>query len=111
VPAALDDAELLERLDTAITDGGRLLAELGRLRDAVAARIPPEPEILAAADDDDADFRPHLMLWPSEAAQRFGLAVDTVRFLCRVKGLGRKHGHRWRASVPRFQRYVNGGGG
>jgi hypothetical protein len=107
VPAALDDAELLERLDAAIADGGRLLAELGRLRDAIASRIPPEPEILAAADDDD--FRPHLMLWPSEAAVRFGFAVDTVRYLCRVEGLGRKYGHRWRASIPRFQKYVTGG--
>jgi hypothetical protein len=71
VPDALDDAELLERFDAAIADGGRLLAELGRLRAAVAARIPAEPEILAAADDDDDNFRPHLMLWPSEAAQRF----------------------------------------
>jgi hypothetical protein len=25
-----------------------------------------------AADDDEADFQPHQMLWPSEAAQRFG---------------------------------------
>jgi hypothetical protein len=88
VPDALDDASLLKRLDDAIEEGGRLLAELGRLRAAVAARIPAEPEILAAADDDDADFRP-------EAAQRFGLAVDTVRYLCRTAGLGRKHGHRW----------------
>jgi hypothetical protein len=33
VSEALDDAELLERLDTAIADGGRLLAELGRTRE------------------------------------------------------------------------------
>jgi hypothetical protein len=77
VPEALDDAALLERIDSAIADGRRLLAELDQLRAVLAARIPAEPEILAAADDDDADFRPHLMLWPSEAAQRFGLAVDT----------------------------------
>jgi hypothetical protein len=43
VPDALDDAALLERIDSAIADGGRLLAELGRLRAAVAARIPAEP--------------------------------------------------------------------
>jgi hypothetical protein len=41
---ALNDAELLERIDSAIADDGRLLAELGRLRAAVAARIPAEPE-------------------------------------------------------------------
>ena len=63
--------------------GSRLLAELRQLRAGVAARIPAEPEILAAADDDDTDFQPHQMLWPSEAAVRFGLAVNTVRFLCR----------------------------
>ena len=63
--------------------GSRLLAELSQLRAGVAARIPAEPEILAAADDDDTDFQPHQMLWPSEAAVRFGLAVNTVRFLCR----------------------------
>jgi hypothetical protein len=72
VPDAIDDASLLKRLDDAIEEGGRLLAELGRLRAAVAARIPAEPEILVAADDDEADFQPHQMLWPSEAAQRFG---------------------------------------
>jgi hypothetical protein len=75
----LDDAALLERIDSAIADGRRLLAELDQLRTVLAARIPAEPEILAAADDDDADFRPHPMLWPNEAAVRFGLAVDTVR--------------------------------
>jgi hypothetical protein len=85
MPDALDDAALLERLDTAIAEGRRLLAELDQLRAAVAARIPAEPEILTAADDDEADFRRHLMLWPSEAAQRFGLAVDTVRYLCRCR--------------------------
>jgi hypothetical protein len=37
----------LSAIDNAIEDGGRLLAELGRLRAAVAARIPAEPEILA----------------------------------------------------------------
>src|SRR2546429_9863636 len=92
---ALNDAELLEHIDSAIADGHRLLAELGRLRDAVAVRIPAEPEILAAADVDDDDFRPHLMLWPSEDAQRFGPAVDTVRYLRRTAGLRLKHGHRW----------------
>ena len=60
-----------------------MLAELRQLRAGVAARIPAEPEILAAADDDDTDFQPHQMLRPSEAAVRFGLAVNTVRFLCR----------------------------
>ena len=60
-----------------------MLAEHRQLRAGVAARIPAEPEILAAADDDDTDFQPHQMLRPSEAAVRFGLAVNTVRLLCR----------------------------
>jgi hypothetical protein len=49
VPDALDDASLLKRL--------ALLEEVSRLRDAVAARIPAEPKILAATDDDEADFQ------------------------------------------------------
>jgi hypothetical protein len=68
VPGALDDAELLERLNNAIADAGRLLAELGRLRDVVTARIPTGPEILADEDDEEADFRPDRLLWPNEAA-------------------------------------------
>ena len=40
----------------------RLLAERRQLRAGVAARIPAEPKILAAADDDDTDFQPHQML-------------------------------------------------
>ena len=103
MPATLDDAALLERLDSAIADGRRLLAELDQLGAHPSRTGNP------GRDDDDADFRPHQMLWPSEAAQRFGFAVDTVRYLCR-QGLGRKYGNRWRASIPRFQRYVNGGG-
>jgi hypothetical protein len=38
MPDALDDAALLERIDSAIADGRRLLDELGQLRAAVAAR-------------------------------------------------------------------------
>jgi hypothetical protein len=110
VPEALDDAALLQRIDSAIADGRRLLAELGQLRVAVTARIPAEQDLPAGADGDEADFRQHLMLWPSEAAQRFNFAVDTIRYLCRVQGLGRKYGNRWRASIPRFVRYINGGG-
>jgi hypothetical protein len=81
VPEALDDAGLLERIDSAIADGRRLLAELDQLRAVLAARIPAEPEILAAADDDDADFRPHLMLWP----RRRGLASQSI--LIQIKGV------------------------
>ena len=95
-------AALLARVDAALN-------ELAEVRRQVAALMPPPEGNGLDADYDDADFRPHLMLWPSEAAARFGFAVDTVRYLCRVEKLGRKYGHRWRASIPRFQRYVNGG--
>jgi hypothetical protein len=85
VPDTLDDAELLKRLDTAIADGGRLLAELGRLRDAVAARTA-EPEILAAADDDDTN---QALIDTTSAAARFGYASDSIRKMCReVDGIG-----------------------
>jgi hypothetical protein len=87
------EAEILLAID-------EFAAALARFRAEVVASMPApasEPEILAAADDDAADFRPHLMLHPSEAAQRFDLAINTVRFLCRTRGLGRKYGHRWRA--------------
>jgi hypothetical protein len=74
-------ADILERID-------RCIRELEAIKAEVVASMPvpaAEGEILATVDDDEADFQPHLMLWPSEAAQRFNFAVDTVRYLCRVR--------------------------
>jgi len=81
-----DDAALLERIDSAIADGRRLLAELDQLRAVLAARIPAEPEILAAADDDDTD---QALIDTTSAAARFGYESDSIRKMCReVDGIG-----------------------
>jgi hypothetical protein len=69
VPDAPDDAELLKRLDKAIEDGGRLLAELGRLRDAVAARISYNLAQRPGRQDDFAQ----LLLWSARSQGDSGL--------------------------------------
>jgi hypothetical protein len=91
--ATLDEAALLERIDSAIADGRRLLAELDQLRAVLAARIPAEPEILAAADDDDDDFRPHQLrfcesrpdLVPTPAVRHRYLTVSTSQTSARPR--------------------------
>jgi hypothetical protein len=52
---------LLARLDAA-------LSEVAEVRRQVAVLIPPPEGNGLDADDGEADFQPHLMLWPSEAA-------------------------------------------
>ncbi|UIY26045.1 hypothetical protein LZK76_11955 [Rhizobium leguminosarum] len=63
-----------------------IIAALRRLRERVAEAAEPEPEPEPAdADEDDL-----IDTWT--AATRFNLPVDTIRWLCREKGMGRKDG-------------------
>ncbi|MEH2678675.1 hypothetical protein GFM11_10230 [Rhizobium leguminosarum bv. viciae] len=84
--------------DRAVLD--RVIADLQMLRDRLAGEplksegAAPEPEL----DDDD-------FIDTATAAERFNIPIDTIRWLCRKKGMGRKQGNKWLASVTAFRRY------
>lgn len=86
--------EMLALIDAAMSN-------LLRLRERVAEAAEPEPEPEpAAADEDDL-----IDTWT--AATRFNLPVDTIRWLCREKGMGRKDGGRWLVSVKALRHYLD----
>ncbi|MGO7787371.1 helix-turn-helix domain-containing protein [Rhizobium ruizarguesonis] len=85
------DDEALALIDAA-------MANLQRLRDRVAE---PEPDA-ESADANEDDF---IDTWT--AATRFNLPVDTIRWLCREKGMGRKDGGRWLVSVKALRHYLD----
>jgi hypothetical protein len=103
MPEALD-AELLERLDAAIADGGRLLAELRAIR-AVIAAPPPAPAAEGNgfdASDDEALLDTH------SAAERTGYARDTIALWCRtVPGVGVWKGGRWQVRIAALRRHLD----
>jgi hypothetical protein len=73
--------DLLRKLD-------QIIGELQELRAAILnGEAVPEPE--SAADPEP------VWLDTQSAAERFDLPSDTVRWLCREKGLGKKEGGSW----------------
>ncbi|MGO7226711.1 DNA-binding protein [Rhizobium leguminosarum bv. viciae] len=77
-----------------------IIAALQTLREKMAnAGSEPEPEPSDADEDDLIDT------WT--AASRFNLPVDTIRWLCREKGMGRKDGGRWLVSVKALRHYLD----
>lgn len=94
-------------IDLAIATLEAAVAELRRQRDhpAISADIPsPEDDspIAATADDEaNADFPAHDLLETWEAAERFGVPADTLRYWARRHGIGTKRGGRWLISISR----------
>ncbi|WP_327205886.1 hypothetical protein [Rhizobium beringeri] len=77
-----------------------IIAALQTLREKMAsAGSETEPEPSDADEDDLIDT------WT--AASRFNLPVDTIRWLCREKGMGRKDGGRWLVSVKALRHYLD----
>lgn len=83
-------------IDVAFID--RLMADLVKLRAALAPADPIEPVDAPAPPDDMIDT------WT--AAMRFNLPVDSVRWLAREKCLGEKHGGRWMISASALRKYL-----
>ncbi|MCO5058603.1 MAG: hypothetical protein M9905_12145 [Rhizobiaceae bacterium] len=76
-----------------------------RLR-SLAAKLLEEAEALDRADTprDACDDDEMIETWA--AADRFDLPIDTVRSLCRRKGMGEKRGGRWLVSASGLRRYL-----
>jgi hypothetical protein len=82
----------------------RIMGELAALRAELAEQ---------AADGkncDEDDFAVHNLLEISTACERFNRPPDSLRWMCRKHGCGKKVGGRWLASGPRLARWLNGGG-
>ncbi|MGO7866991.1 hypothetical protein ACC676_36185 [Rhizobium ruizarguesonis] len=89
-----DDIAVLKQMLARIE--GKLDQVLDLVSENAMDAEPAEPE--QEADDDFVDT------WT--AAQRSNLPVDTIRWLCREKGMGRKRGKLWLVSVPALRCYL-----
>lgn len=88
-----EQRRLAERLDRIEAKVDRVLAQRAPVQSALA-----DDGFAADADDDFVDT------WT--AAQRFDLPIDTVRWLCRHKGMGRKKHGLWDVNVKALRRYL-----
>lgn len=95
----LDGPDLLKRVD-------QILAALLEVRSELAASVPEAGNGVDEADD----LAPDNLIEVSTAVARFNRPPDSLRWMCRTQGCGVKRGGRWLASVPRIERYLNGGG-
>jgi hypothetical protein len=99
---AAEDRDFLDRIDGAIV----LLVEL---RSEFAAKhATPKSQVCQLGIPENRGVKPSAdFIETAVAAERFGLAHDTVRRWCR-EGLGLKRGGRWQASVSRFRQRLDG---
>jgi hypothetical protein len=88
-------------------------AQIDGLRQIIALAQEQLDQLLAddaaapsfgAEEDDEADFAADNMIELGEAARRFGVAKDTLRFWARTEGIGKKSRGRWFISIPKLQR-------
>jgi hypothetical protein len=88
-------------LDELIEAARLHLDGLVALRSAMASEPEPEPAETELEDDDEFTDT-----WT--ASERFNVPIDTIRWLCRHKGMGRKkHGARlWEVNVKALRRYL-----
>jgi hypothetical protein len=91
--------DLLERID-------RIMAELAELRAELAGAEAAEVENFHFADD----LATGNLIEVSTAVARFNRPPDSIRWMCRTQGCGKKVGGRWLVSPLRLARYLNGGG-
>lgn len=99
-PLDLDDptlAGLLADLREAHAALNRYLDE-GRRESEIVPVTGPWPD---AADHPD-------LLPVDAAASRAGVSRDTIRRWCRVDGIGRAYGSRWRVSLSRLRQRLDG---
>jgi hypothetical protein len=90
---------LLRRLDVALT-------ELGAVRDELRGFLASSAAVGNGLDDlSDAN-----LIDTTSAQERFNYDRHTLARWCRTEGLGVRRGGRWLVSIPRLQRYLNGGG-
>lgn len=83
----------------------RWSTEIATIRATLTAMV----EHLANLEDAlerEASSRPEDWVSTDEAAERFGLSSDTIRYFCRGKGCGRREGGRWLVNLPALQRYL-----
>jgi hypothetical protein len=91
-------------LDGLIEAARRLLDGLQALRAGMPGEPGSEPDQGSGPED---EFPAYDLIDTATASERFNIPIDTVRWLCRTKGLGQKQGkNRWLASVTAFRRYM-----
>ncbi|WJI40283.1 MULTISPECIES: helix-turn-helix domain-containing protein [Mesorhizobium] len=62
---------------------------------------------LLVAELEEAEQKQSCPIWveTGEAAESLGVALDTVRSLCRRKGYGRRSGGRWQVDLAALREY------
>lgn len=100
------DDGALTRIEQEIAATARRLAELLEQRAAMAADAEPAAQAGNIVDPDDGGDEDDLIdSWT--ASNRFNIPIDTIRWLCRYKGMGVKERgkNRWLVSVKALRRY------
>jgi hypothetical protein len=87
--------DLLARINRLLGQVRLVEAELLELRAGIAA---------ANGADVTNDFAAENLIEISTAVERFNRPADTLRWLCRTEGVGRKLEGRWKISVPALMR-------
>jgi hypothetical protein len=97
----MDDTEILKRIDTAI-------AALIEARGTMAARVDTAIADPAYPADAEIDFLSSNLITTSQAAERAGVDVSTIRRWCEDYGIGRQMRPRgnWQVSAPRLHRQI-----
>jgi hypothetical protein len=94
---AIDDVQL----DVTIATLEATLVQLRALREARATPAIDEPVALPEAGPEA--FRDEDLIEVHAAGKRFRMAEDTIRYWCRMYGVGIRRGGRWRVSVSKMQ--------
>ena len=98
---------MLERLDRAIAELQAIRAALsGDFRSVNVDDAKGVNTAHTLADDDLADGS---LIEISQAVELFNRPADSLRWMCRTQGCGKKIGGRWMASPARIRRHLNGG--
>lgn len=92
----MDAEALVARID-------RLLFELQAIRAELAGMLAPATSG-NGLNAHTEDFLPEHLIEISTAVERFNRPADTLRWLCRTEGYGRKVQGRWLVSAPMLSR-------
>lgn len=93
-----------QQLDLEIAAAARHLADLLEQRAAMTTDAEPAAQAGNIVDPDDGSDEDDLIdTWT--ASTRFNLPIDSVRWLARNKGMGKKERGRWLINVKALRRY------